>query len=278
MDDVRARLVHLARPAGSAELELVLVTASVPADLATKTASAFAQAGSGNVEVGVAATPAVEVELTSRLTFTTKLLAPNAAATPVLLDEPLVAMSSTGEIDAHGLAADPALKGKPLLVVAPRLSPHVARRLMFVTPKVVVVYPTPEAPGLLAGLATLTGADLGGTKLGRAHRVLVTASATTVMAGDAPELADTGRAVVRVEPAALPVAQRALAIARAAADGGVVPGGGAALREIGDQLPDGVLKRVLSVPQRGTDGVEPLVTVQGALGHALATVVRLLTA
>jgi hypothetical protein len=189
----------------------------------------------------------------------------------------VVVVSRTGELDARVLTADPALKGRPLLVVAPRLAPHVARRLMFVTPKVVVVYPTAAADGLLSGLCTLTGAD-GGTVLGRAYRVLVTASATTVMAGDAPELADTGRAVIRVEASALPLARRALAIARAAADGGVV--GRGAVAELAGRLPDGpaerVLKHALGAPQR--DGVVPLVTVQGALGHSLATVVRLLTA
>ena len=271
--DVRARLAALAR---SAELERAIAGALGDTDLAAKTAAAFARAGAGNVEIGVTTGAAVEVELTSRLTFTSKLLAPNAAATPVVLDEPVVAVSRTGEIDARVLAADPALKGRPLLVVAPRLLPHIARRLMFVTPKVVVVYPM-RGDELLARLCTLTGAD-GGTVLGRAYRVLVTASATTVMAGDVPELADTGRAVVRVEPSVLPLARRALAIARAAADGGVVNGD--ALREIAGQLPDGpaerVLKRALVVPQR--DGVLPLVTVQGALGHSLATVVRQLTA
>lgn len=273
VDDVRTRLARRAR---AADLERVIVSALGQADLAAKTAAAFARAGAGNVEVGVATGAAVEVEWTSRLTLTTKLLAPNAAATPVVLDGPVVAVSGTGEIDARVLAADPALKGRPLLVVAPRLLPHVARRLMFVTPKVVVVYPA--SADLLPGLCALTGADRAGTVLGRAYRVMVTASTTTIMAGDAPELADTGRAVVRVEPSALPLARRALAIARAAADGGVVDG--AVAREVAGRLPEGPVQRVLKsvdvVPQ--PDGVVPLVTVQGALGHSLATVARLLTA
>ncbi|WP_158849886.1 caspase, EACC1-associated type [Saccharothrix deserti] len=314
-DELLVSLIGLAVPVRTAaEFERVLVTALGPTDIATKTAAAIERAGAANVEVGLASDDGVEVELTSRLTFTTKLLAPNAAATPVILDDPAVVLSATGQVDAARLGADPAIRGRPLLVVAPQLPPYLARRLMFAAQQVTVIFPGgANTETVLAGLAAMTGASRDGTRPGHAYRALVTASTTTVMAGntpvntpatapahpannsaDTPTPAHTGRAVVRVEPAGLPVAVRALAIARAAANGGVVAGAGAALRAVGDRLPSEspagrVLRRALAAPHReitrnagispdsGTPGhTDPLNTVQGALGHAIATVVPLL--
>ncbi|EOD63868.1 caspase, EACC1-associated type [Amycolatopsis vancoresmycina] len=296
---LRRPLSAMATPVHTAAgLETVLRTALGHDEVAATTAAAIHRAGPGNVEVGLATGGTPRMELTSRLTFTSKLIAPNAAATPVILDDPVVLLSETKDVDTRsiGRAATPRER-RPLLVVAPWIAPYLVKRLMFLAAQVVVIFPAqaPVAAATLAGLAKLTGTGVGDARPGRAHRVLVTASTTTVMAGNAPELADTGRAVVRVEPAVVPIAVRALAIASAVSNGGVVPGAGTALSAVrthlaGDGPAGRILHRSLGSPcleiMRNThtraDAVppaigDPLATVEGGLRHAIATVARFLT-
>jgi len=319
-DTVREHLSDLAIPARTASALQLAISTALPSDeIAGKVAAAVECAGPGNVDVASSTHEGITAELTNRLTFTTSLLAPNAAATPVILDRPVVVLSTDGQLDARRLARDPAVVGHPVLIVAPHLAPYLVRALMFTTPQVVVIFPAQEKDGMgiLTGLAALTGGSLDGTRPGRAHQVLVTRSTTTVMAGNDRELGDTGHAMVHAGPTALAETVRALAIARAAADGGVVAGGGATLYALRTRLPGDVpagrvLRRALAAPlreiarnagldptvdradvDRGTHGfdvrtgrvvdllemgiVDPATTVKGAIGHAVATVSRLLT-
>ena len=228
----------------------------------------------------------------TRSTFVlqTTVLAPNSAAGPIALEDPLIVVSPDGELDTRSLMAAGRQFRSGLLIIAPKVSIHVARSLLHSFTRMVVV--RPATPGFdLAALRDRLSPD-GGPGWSQARRVLVLADTTTIERPPTDlEFSRNRLTVTFATPESLAIASRALAVARSVADAGLIAGAGVGLytaARSGDATTDAamalvrtaactpyrLLRRVL--PDSPGQAVDPLATVRGALMHAAASASRYL--
>jgi Caspase domain len=158
----------------------------------------------------------------------TTVLAPNSAAGPIALEDPLIVVSPDGQLDTRVLAAAGREARSGILIIAPAVSIHVARSLLHSFDRMVIVRPDNPGFDLAAMRDQLTPAS--GPGWCRARRALVLAGTTTIERPPADLDLSKSRLTVSVgAPQSLAVATRTLAVARSAADAGLVPGGGTTL-------------------------------------------------
>jgi len=282
-------------PAGLAtadgQLRAAVRTALNGHEAAESVVTAAIAVGARNVDV-IAKDASLGTDPESTFVLETALLAPNGTAVPIALDEPLIVVSTDGEVDSRALLEQARAVPSALLIVAPRISIYAMRSLLHGFSAVVVVRPV--SPGFdLGALRDRVTRD--GSKWCRARRVLVHAEATTIeRARTDLELERSRLTVAIADPESLTMAARALAIARSAADAGVVGGGGLLLDAAAAQAeavsPDGVVdalvraaarephKQLRAVATSGAEPVDALATVRGAFVHAIATARRYLLA
>jgi len=267
--------------------------------------------GAGNVEVVPAGSGTAEAPASaSTYVLASKVLAPNVSRGAITLAAPLVVVSPDGEVDAAALRATAGSSLPSILIIAPRVSILNVRRLLHVSSRVVVVRPTDPALDLVALRARL---HWGGTgpAWGRARRALVLPTATTIDRPAADLKLSRNRITLTITDPAdegrLALAARALAVARSAADAGVVPGWGAALRSAAQSTGPGQDPAVAALiraaacepsrllqlthasqgrppdggghdsPRRAAPPTDCLATARGALGHAVASASRYLS-
>jgi hypothetical protein len=243
-----------------AELGAALTTALGNTPEGARVLSAVALVGAHHVEIATgtraASAPQPELSFVRRLTLDTTVLVPNSAARPLTLHEPYVLVAPDGGIPADELQGIGWREPAPLLIIAPRIDPFVAGSLhSLFSESVVVVRPTGAGTDWDALSARADQDLLDGRPLGRADRVLVTPSATTVtwLPGDAPDGSERGRVYAGpAGTAAHTAAVRALAVARSAARSGVLPGGGTGLYRAGRVLgaDAGLFSTALAAPLR----------------------------
>jgi len=289
-------------------------------------AKAASSVGPSNVETIMKSGDSASLEITSRLTLTTNIISPNGLATPVSLADPYVVVVPDVTLDAKSLRPLGDGRFPSLLLITPHRSVSGLRAILHSFKKIVIVrvISTEEWAHLGAALELLLGRP---PLAGMALRVLITDSSTTIVGRGDFRIGDTGHARVHVGEDAgsrAVLARRALLVAQASVNGGVLAGGGAALygasrmvaRQFAGDLdrqaidvfctaiseplrqlarnavkdPDAVCAALADRPARyglnvrtGSIAdlaemgvVDPVPIVQGALRHALATVVRLL--
>jgi hypothetical protein len=272
--------------------------------------AAVRSVGAGNVDLAPGGPgngePVAEI---STFVLESSMLAPNVARGPITLQDPLVVVSPDGEIDAAMLRAAAAGRLPSILIIAPRVSIHAVRSLLHASSRVVVVRPADATLDLVALRGRLHQGDTG-LGWGHARRALVLSTATTI---DRPAVdlnLPRNRITLSVadhgDKSQLTLAARALAVARSAADAGVVAGSGAALRAaarlgegLGDDPITAIVLAAVAEPDRllrlaygygsrvpGAAGphnmsstvppVDCLATVRGAFTHAVASASRFL--
>jgi hypothetical protein len=230
-------------------------------------------------------------------TIETTVLSPNAAVGAITMVEPLVAVSTDGSIDEKAVREALGTGGKDLLIIAPRVSPSVLRSFLRRSARLVVVRPTDPQLDLAQLKDRLL--DRNGRTCGTAQRALVLTESTTI---DRPSLSlgiGHSRQIVRVNPATderMAVAGRALAAARAATHGPVIPDGPALLKQVAgtdstDDAPDelteavrDVVRRAAAAPCERIDATgattaqrgDCVTTVAAAISHAAASARRFL--
>jgi hypothetical protein len=273
---------QLAAAAGSAtaaadtpsadQMSAAVWTALGRGEITDAVVAAARSVGAGNVEVVPGGTGAAE-SLASMSTFTlaSRVLAPNVTSGPITLADPLVVVAPDGTVDAAALRAAAGTSLPAILIVAPRVSIHTVRSLLHVSSQVVVIRPTDAALDLVELRARL---HRGGTgpAWGRARRALVMATATTIDRPAADLKLSRNRITLTIAHPAregrLALAARALAVARSAADGGVAPGAGAALRAAAHtSQPAAQTSQPPAAQSAGPAGPDPVVA---ALIHAAA--------
>jgi hypothetical protein len=208
---------------GDSQLRAAINTALSGHEAAESVVTAAVAVGARNVDV-IAKQASWGTDAESTFVLETALLAPNGTAVPIALEEPLIVVSTDGEVDTRALIQQARAVESPLLIIAPRISIYAMRGLLHGFRAVVVV--RPASPGFdLVALRDRIAQD--GGKWCRARRVLVHAEATTIeRAGTDLELDRSRLTVAVADRESLTIAARALAIARSAADAGVVSGGG----------------------------------------------------
>ena len=274
---------------GDSQLRAAVKTALGRHEAAESVVAAAIAVGARNVGI-IAKETSPGTAQESTFVLETALLAPNGTAVPIALEEPLIVVSTDGEIDARTLIQQARAVPSPLLIIAPRISIYAMRSLLHGFRTVVVV--RPASPGFdLIALRDRVTQD--GGKWCRARRALVHAEATTIERARTDLELDRSRLTVAVaDLESLTIAARALAIVRSAADAGVVSGGGLLLEAAAAQAdpvsPGGVVdalvraaaheprKQLRADAPSGTEPVDALATVRGALMHAAATARRYL--
>lgn len=271
------------------QLRAAVRTALSGHEAAESVVTAAIAVGARNVDV-IAKEAGSGTDPESTFVLETALLAPNGTAVPIALEEPLIVVSTDGEVDSRALLEQARAVPSPLLIFAPRISIYAMRSLLHGFSAVVVV--RPASPGFdLGALRDRITHD--GGQWCRAHRALVHAEATTIERSPIDLELDRSRLTVAVaDPESLTTAARALAIARSAADAGVVIGGGVLLDTAASQAeavsPGGVvdvlvcaaarepLRQLRAAAASGTEPVDVLATVRGTFIHATATARRYL--
>lgn len=204
-------------------------------------AAAAVTAGPSNLEVATSDGTDSMLSFMGKLTIDTTILAPNMCSGPITMHRPWVVVSTDGHLDTRALVKVAGTSLPSLLIISPDFSIAAQRSLLHAFTEIVVVRPTSSSDDLHALSTKLADSDSGTTVARVVERVLITASATTII-GIADDAESTrGRIIVRVagpeQGSQLALAVRALAITRSIADAGVVAGGGAALfwvsREVG---------------------------------------------
>ena len=306
-----AQVTRLARELGRGDGTPRLASAD---DLRAAVRTALGAAGADEVLAAVAAVGAANVEVVpgqpgepaasaSAFVLDSRILAPNAAAGPIALEDPLVVVAPDGQIDTRALLGAVGDTRPAILIVAPRVSIFVMRGLLHSFSQAVVVRPADPAFDLSALRARL-GSGTAEQGWVRARRALVLADTTTIDRPASDLNLSRNRITLSVAgpPGHLAAAVRTLAVARSAAEAGVTPGGGVALRTAVRALeqeggPDSAVTALVNAAARephqrlqvshglpaepatagSADGpVDSLATARGALTHAAASAGRFL--
>jgi hypothetical protein len=265
--------------------------------------AAVASVGAGNVEIvasSAAAPPGNAYVIES------KILAPNMTVSALALEDPLVVVSTDGELDSQALLHVAGHARSPILIIAPRMSISTVRGLLHSFSQVAVVRPTsPDFDfARLRDQLSTAGHAMGWC---RARRALVLPTTTTIDRTSADFKLSRNRITLTVPDSDVTVARRAIAIARSAADLGVVTGGCASLWQAAQVLSgvtaedrvSAVVRAAATEPRRrlhlntGADNderdsdlphgdlenraVDSVATMRGALSHAAASVGRYLS-
>jgi hypothetical protein len=303
-------LPDVSYPPNNDQISAALWTALGRGEVIDAIAAAVRSVGAGNVDVVPGKLGVGEpVAAASTFVLESSVLAPNVARGPIMLLDPLVVVSPDGEIDATALRAAAAGRLPSILIVAPRVSIHTVRGLLHASSRTVVVRPTDATLDLVALRSRLHQGG-SGQGWGRARRALVLPTATTIDQPAVDLMLSRNRITLSVADhggeGQLTLAARALAVARSAADAGVVAGSGAALwaaAQLAGSAGDDPVAAMVSAaaaepgrllrlvygyegspagareprPQSQTPPVDCLATVRGAFTHAAATASRSLS-